>query len=129
MAAKKRILLVEDDISVIEVTRLRLEHAGYEVVIATDGEEAVRQASRNGGVNLILMDIKLPKLDGYEASKRLKADPATAAIPIIVFTASSGRAKELADKCVELGIAERIRKPFRSDELLGAVRRALGEEK
>lgn len=129
MADKKRILLVEDDLSVIEVTRLRLEHVGYEVVVAHDGEEAVRQAGANGGVDLILMDIKLPKLDGYEASKRLKADPATSAIPIIVFTASSGRAEKLADKCVELGIAERIQKPFRTGELLGAIRRALGEEK
>ena len=124
---KKRILLVEDDASVLKLTKARLEFEGFEVVTAMDGEEAVRLTTTDGHLDLILLDLKLPKLDGVGVCTRRKANPATAAIPIIIFTASSARWQELADRCTELGIAGWLRKPFQSEELLEKIRRALGE--
>ena len=77
-------------------------------------------------MDLILLDLKLPKLDGFEVCRRLKADPATATIPIVVFTGTEEYSRGLADRCVELGIAEWLKKPFRSQELLEKIQRALG---
>lgn len=124
---KARLLLVEDDLSVLEMTKLRLTHAGYEVVTATDGEEALQCVEVDGQIGLVLLDIKLPKLDGFEVAKRLKANPKTAQIPIIVFSASSAVWQKLTDQCMALGVTDWIRKPFRSHELLEKIRRALGE--
>lgn len=124
----QRILLVEDDASVLKVTKARLEHTGYEVVTAMDGEEALAKVAANGTIDLILLDIKLPKLDGFEVCRRLKASLHTAKIPILLFTASSDRWQRLTEQCLELGIQGWLRKPFRSNELLDKIRQALGEE-
>ena len=125
---KKRIMLVEDDPSVLKMTRVRLAHEGFEVVTATDGEEALGKIMGDGAIDLVLLDIKLPKLDGFEVCKRLKQNPATAQLPIIVFTASSTSWQKITDQCIELGVADWIKKPFRSKDLLNRVHRALGEE-
>ncbi len=125
---QKRILLVEDDLSVLKMTKVRLEHEGYAVITATDGEEAVRQATEGPSVDLILLDLKLPKLDGFEVCRQLKATPSTAEIPVIIFTASSVSWQHLADECVKLGVADWLRKPFRSKELLEKVQQAMRGE-
>jgi len=122
---KKRILLVEDDPVVLKVTKRRLEHEHFAVVTAVDGEEAVTRATANGPVDLVLLDLKLPKFDGFEVCKRLKANPATAAVPIIIFTASSVSWQRLIDQCVDLGVTALIRQPFQSEELLKKIRQAL----
>ena len=123
-----RMLLVEDEIAIVKVTKARLAYEGFEVIVAMDGEEALRQVQASGPMDLALTDITLPKLDGCEATKRLKADPATASLPIRIYTASSARWERLTEQCVELGIAGWLRKPFRSRELLEAIRRVLGQE-
>ncbi len=125
--ARKRILLAEDDPSILKMTKLRLEYEGFDVIVATDGSQAIEQAMANGGLDLILMDIRMPKLDGLQVCQHLKADPATANIPIIVFTASTGRWQSLADRCLELGVEDWLKKPFTSRELLGKIHRVLGE--
>ncbi len=126
---KKRILLADDEVSILEATKRRLEHEGYEVTTATDGEEVLEEAFdfEEGGFDLILLDIKMPKLDGFQVVKKLKENPSTDKIPIILFTASSARWEALLAKCVELGITDFLKKPFQSKELVARVRHVLGE--
>jgi DNA-binding response OmpR family regulator len=128
IAGKKRILLVEDDSWVLKMTRLRLQHEGFEVVVASDGEGALARVGAAPAVHLILMDLHLPKLDGFQVCERLKANPATMRIPIIVFTASLSHWEQLVNRCIDLGIADWIKKPFRSEELLAKIRRVLQQE-
>lgn len=81
-----RVLLVDDEELNIDMLKRRLERRNYEVVVATSGLEALAKA-RAEWPDVILMDVGLPDIDGWEASRRLKADPATKAIPIIAVTA------------------------------------------
>ena len=125
---KKRILLADDEMIVLKPTRLRLEHEGFEVVTAVDGEEVVQKIFGEGGIDLILLDIIMPKLDGFEVVKKLKVNPATAKIPVILFTASSARWQEIINRCVELGVSACLRKPFQSKELIEKIRQILEKE-
>jgi two-component system, cell cycle response regulator DivK len=96
-----RILLVEDNEMNRDMLSRRLERKGYEVVLAIDGPSGVQQA-RTEAPDLILMDMSLPVLDGWEATRRLKADTATKHIPVIALTAhamSSDREKALEAGC------------------------------
>ncbi|MBI2093292.1 MAG: response regulator transcription factor [Candidatus Omnitrophica bacterium] len=123
---KKHILLVEDEPAVVKMTKLRLEHEGFDVEVALDGEAALALVKPT--TDLILLDIRLPKLDGFEVCKRLKAKPDTAKIPIIVFTASASQWQELTDRCIELGVMDLLKKPFHSKELVEKIRRILWGE-
>ncbi len=122
---KPRILLADDEASILKVTKLRLEHEGFQVVTAVDGEEALQKAFDNGGFDLFLLDIKMPKSDGFQVVKKLKENPSTAKIPVILFTASSHQWQRLIARCTELGIADCVRKPFESKELIARIRRVL----
>lgn len=124
---KKRILLADDEAAVLKVTKLRLEHEGFEVVTATDGEKAVKQASNNGRFDVVLLDLKMPKLDVFQVVRKLKENPSTAKIPVILFTASSERWQTVIDKCSERGIADYLRKPFLSKELVEKIRRVMNQ--
>jgi two-component system cell cycle response regulator DivK len=98
-----RILLVEDNEMNRDMLARRLQKRGYELMIAVDGLLAVEMTHKEKP-DLVLMDMSLPGLDGWEASRRLKADPATAAIPIIALTAhamAEDREKALAAGCNE----------------------------
>lgn len=97
----KTILIVEDDADSRFVLREELEYSGYKVMEACDGQEAITKAQREQPA-LILMDLGLPVLDGWEATHRLKADPRTCHIPIIVLTAytmSADRERALKAGC------------------------------
>jgi two-component system cell cycle response regulator DivK len=96
-----KILLVEDNEDNRDMLSRRLQRKGYEVVLAVDGGEGVAQAASEAP-DLILMDIGLPVLDGWEATRRIRASPQTRAIPIIALTAhamASDREKSLAAGC------------------------------
>ena len=125
----RSILLAEDDPAVLKMTKLRLEHEGFRVLTATDGQQALDCLKHRGAVDLILLDVRMPKLNGFQVCKRLKADPQTARIPIVVFTASSSNWQHIMDQCLELGIADWLKKPFRSEELLGKIHHALGDQR
>jgi CheY-like chemotaxis protein len=127
-SARRRVLLAEDDQAVLKMTRLRLEHEGFDVVCATNGEEALKQAAVQDDIVLALVDIRMPKLDGFQVCKRMKEDPKTTHIPIIVFTASVSQLQRLTDRCIELGVAGWLRKPFRSKDLMEKIHHALREE-
>ena len=81
-----RILLVEDNEMNRDMLSRRLTRSGYDVVLATEGEQGVAMA-RTASPDLVLMDMSLPVLDGWEATRRLKSDPATRQIPVIALTA------------------------------------------
>ena len=81
-----KILLVEDNEMNRDMLSRRLERKGFEVVIAVDGQAGIDMASTSGP-DLILMDLSLPVIDGWEATRRIKADPATQSIPVIALTA------------------------------------------
>ena len=98
-----KILYVEDNEDNIYMLTRRRERKGFTVLVAGDGEEGVRMARSENPV-LILMDLSLPVMDGWEATRRIKADPATSAIPVIALTAHAmegEREKALAAGCDE----------------------------
>ena len=125
METRRRILLVEDDPSVQMMTRLRLEHEGFDVVTADDGEQALEEAEARLPIHLVLLDVKLPKLNGYDVCRSLKQRVKTAHIPVIVFSASESHMQKMADRCIEVGAVDWIRKPFRTMDLMQKIRHAL----
>ena len=97
---KKRVLIVEDEPSLLELYRLALEQAGFVVFTAVNGDAGYLLAKGNP-VDLILLDILMPKVDGYEALRHLKNDPDTKEIPVIIFSNLSQ--KEEIEKGLKLG--------------------------
>jgi CheY-like chemotaxis protein len=117
-----KILYVEDNDDNVYMLRGRLTRAGFEVVVATDGAQGVAMAA-SAAPDLIVMDLSLPGLDGWEASRRLKDAPDTRAIPIIALSAHAmegDRAKALAAGCDDYDT-----KPVDFPRLLGKIRALL----
>ena len=83
-----KILIVDDDIDTLKLVGLMLERQGYNIVIASNGKLGISKASEEKP-DLILLDVMMPDLDGYQVTRRLRSDPALAHIPIIMFTAKS----------------------------------------
>jgi two-component system, cell cycle response regulator DivK len=120
----KRILIVEDHEDARRILRDMLETTDYELVEAENGEQALAAVARQRP-DLILMDIQLPILDGYEATRRIKADPALRSIPIIAVTSyalSGDEAKARAAGCDDF-----IPKPYSPRQLLAKVRQYLDQ--
>jgi two-component system cell cycle response regulator DivK len=118
----KRILVIEDQEDNRKILRDLLTSADFEVFEAKDGEEGVAAAAAQRP-DLILMDIQLPLLDGYEATRRIKADPALRAIPIIVITSYALSGDD--DKARAAGCDAYFSKPFSPRQLLAKVREYL----
>jgi CheY-like chemotaxis protein len=116
---KKRILVIEDQAVIVNMLRMRLEANNYEVITATDGQEGLEKA-RKENPNLIILDIMLPKMDGYKVCQLLKADPKYSTIPIII---SSGRTpQEIKKVGREVGADAYVSKPFEAEVLLSKMR-------
>jgi two-component system cell cycle response regulator DivK len=113
-----KILLVEDNEMNRDMLGRRLQRRGYEVLIAVDGAEGVAMAQRDGP-DLILMDMSLPVIDGWEATRRLKAAPETQAIPIIALTAHAMAGDR--EKAMEAGADDYDTKPIELDRLLRKI--------
>ena len=122
MSAK--VLLVEDNTINAEMLSRRLAKRGYTVSLAEDGLQAIARA-QSESPDLILMDVSLPELDGLEATRRLKADPATASIPIIVLTAHAMVSDR--EKSFEAGCQDFETKPVDLARLLDKMARLLGQ--
>jgi CheY-like chemotaxis protein len=121
----KKILIVDDNYEISELTGSRLEANGYEVVIANDGESACLKAKQYKP-DLILLDVVMPVIDGFEIGRRLKADPQTRAIPIVMLTAKGDR--ESIEKALnELKAVDYVLKPFNPLDLLKTVKTVLEE--
>jgi two-component system cell cycle response regulator DivK len=119
----KRILVVEDTEDNRQIIRDLLTSVGYELVEAVDGAAGVAAAAREKP-DLILMDIQLPVMDGYEATRRIKADPACAGIPIVAVTSYALSGDE--EKTRAAGCDGYIAKPFSPRQLLAKVREFVG---
>ena len=115
----RRNLVVEDQEDNRRILRDLLTSAGYEIIQAENGEEALAAAARERP-DLILMDIQLPVLDGYEATRRIKADPALRAIPVIVVTSYALSGDE--NKARAAGCDAYVTKPFSPRALLAKIR-------
>lgn len=119
----KKILFIEDEEDQIMMVKTRMEAYGYTVIAAVNGVEGLKKIYEEKP-DLILLDIVMPKMNGYEVCAHLKKDPETCDIPIIVVTASSVR--NLEERCLALGIEEIIRKPYESSYLVERVAFHLG---
>ena len=118
----KRILVVEDQDDNRRILRDLLTSAGYEMVEAVTGKEGVAMAEAHRP-DLILMDIQLPELDGYEATRRIKADPALQPIPIIAVTSYALSGDDAT--AYEAGCVDYVTKPFSPRQLLAKIRELL----
>lgn len=110
----KRVLLAEDEKNVILGVRTCLDAVGYQVEVVEDGEEALN-AVRREHPDLILLDLLMPKIDGFEVLKVLKGDQATKQIPIIVLTAKAE--EEDRQRAMDLGANDYMTKPFKPQDL------------
>ncbi|MCL6433341.1 MAG: response regulator [Leptolyngbyaceae cyanobacterium HOT.MB2.61] len=120
-----KILLVEDNEMNRDMLSRRLERKGHQILIAIDGEQGVNLACLEAP-DLILMDMSLPVLDGWEATRKLKAIPETQSIPIIALTAHAMAGDR--EKCMEAGCDDYDTKPVEFLRLMGKIQAFLGKE-
>ncbi|HEX8465000.1 MAG TPA: response regulator [Abditibacterium sp.] len=117
-----RILAVDDEKHILRLVQINLEKAGYEVTTATTGREALDSVAQDVPA-LIVMDVMMPEMDGFEALQKLKNDPATARIPVIMLTAKAQDADVFQGW--QSGADLYLTKPFNPQELLTFVKRIL----
>lgn len=122
MHKTRRILVVDDDDAILELTRTILAGAGYEVATASSGAAALA-AVRRARFDLALLDINMPGMDGWETLRILQADPESTNLPVVMFSIKS----EIRDKVhgIQEGAVGYITKPFEMEGLLTGVRRVL----
>jgi len=118
----KKILLIEDEAELVELMKMRLEANGYEVDFAYDGEEGLKSIEDNRP-DLVLLDIKIPKIDGFEVCKIIKESPATKDIPVVAISALAG--KDLPNRCREAGAEVLLFKPIEAEKLLSKIKELL----
>jgi len=123
VSARPLVLVADDDPDILGLVTLRLERDGYEVIRAPDGERAVEEAVERTP-DLALIDVSMPKLDGYEVTERLRQHEPTSAIPIILLTARVEDSD--AARGVEAGADGYVKKPFSTADLRTQVQAALG---
>jgi CheY-like chemotaxis protein len=121
---QRLILLAEDDEDIVELVSFRLERSGYRVARAHDGEEAVRLAHELRPL-LAIFDVSMPNMTGIEATRSLRDDPSTAALPIILLTAHAAGSDLAAG--MEAGATAYVTKPFSPQELSSRVASVLGD--
>lgn len=118
MSEPKRILAVDDEPHILKLVAFSLRSGGFEVLEASDGVSAL-QVALSEQPDLILLDVMMPALDGYEACRRLKADAGTAHIPVVMLTAKTQVAEEKIG--LECGALDYICKPFTPKDLVAKV--------
>jgi DNA-binding response OmpR family regulator len=113
-ADRPRILVADNDEDILQLVAFRLERSGYDVLVARDGQEALDRA-QGEQPDLCVLDVMMPKLTGYDVTRRLRADASTRAIPVILLTARVQEADVRSG--FDAGADEYVRKPFSPQEL------------
>lgn len=121
---ERTVLIIEDEKLIIVSTQMVLESAGFRVESARGGEEGISKV-RELRPDLVLLDIMMPGIDGWETLTRLKRDPDTAEAPVIIFTARAHARGH--QKSAEMGAVDYFRKPFEPDELIDLVEKHIGQ--
>ena len=119
----KKILFVEDEPLILKFVSLRLESLGYKIIKAIDGAQALKLIHEKNP-DLVLLDVRMPIMDGYEVCKRVRANKKLKHIPIILFTASDPTL--VITKVTEVGANDYIIKPFDPKELLEKIKKFIG---
>lgn len=120
MSSAGRVLVVDDDDVIRQLITVNLELEGFEVVPAVDGQDALDKA-KDADVQVATLDVMMPRMDGWEAATRLRADPDTSHIKIVLLSA---RAQEVdLQRGEKIGVDAYLTKPFDPDELIDTVRR------
>ena len=120
----KKILIVDDEPDMLSVASFRLHKSGYEILSATDGEAALKSIDCYMP-DLILLDLKLPLVSGYDICRHIKSSPKLKKIPVIIFTASVGI--DLEEKMKELKADDYLVKPFNAEIMLKKVEKFIGK--
>ncbi|MGN8844510.1 response regulator [Niallia sp. HCP3S3_B10] len=115
----KQILLVDDDVRNVYALSSVLEMHGMKILFAENGREALEMLDKKEEIDLVLMDIMMPEIDGYEAIRRIRLDDKLKEIPVIALTAKA--MKEDREKCLKAGASDYITKPIQSDQLLSLI--------
>ncbi|HUS16360.1 MAG TPA: response regulator [Chloroflexia bacterium] len=119
-----KVLVVDDDPAILEICSDLLQTEGYQVAVATNGQQALNQIHRDPPA-VVLMDITMPVMDGVEACRRIKADPATADIPVVLMSARTNLTRQSQDLVAADAL---VAKPFDIDHLLNTVADLVGED-
>ncbi|WP_028047570.1 response regulator transcription factor [Cellulomonas sp. URHE0023] len=122
-APKQVILIADDDEDILQLVAFRLERSGYTVIKARDGEEAI-EAARKQVPDLAVLDVRMPKFDGFEVTRALRADEATKRVPVILLTAKVQDGD--VQRGFDAGADDYVRKPFSPQELRSRVQAILG---
>ncbi len=125
MASKRVLLIIDDEEALVSMLSFRLQNSGFDTITASDGDMGVGLAKENKP-DLILLDLMMPKVDGFEVSKRLKSDSATKHIPIVIFSALGN--KNTKESIKKLGAAGFIEKPFEPNLLIDKINKILEGE-
>ena len=123
MPKPHRILICDDDPVILRLLEVNLELEGYEVLLAHHGENAIEVATAELP-DLVILDIMMPRLDGYQTCERLKANDATKDIPVVFLSAKAQQTD--IDKGKAYGVAEYLTKPFDPNDLIDVVQRLVG---
>ncbi len=126
VASRTRVLVIDDDPVILELLRINFEIEGFEVISACDGQEGLDRAGSDHP-DVILSDIMMPRLDGLQLLTRLKGDPATARVPVVLLSAKAQKAE--VDRGMALGADDYVTKPFDPLELLDRVNAALDKRR
>jgi len=122
LSGKQRILVVDDQAEIRDLTSSLLASEGFEVSTASDGDEALDHVFR-GPFDLVLLDVNMPEMDGWEALRLLRADDDLRDLPVVMFSVKG----EIRDKvhAIQMGATDYITKPFALDDLVARIRRVL----
>ncbi|MDQ4095572.1 MAG: response regulator [Actinomycetota bacterium] len=122
MPAAKRVLVCDDDPVILRLVQVNLELEGFEVLMADNGEKAVEVATQEHPA-LVILDIMMPRLDGYQTCERLKAQDETKEIPVVFLSAKAQQSD--IERGRAYGVAEYLTKPFDPNDLVDVVKRLL----
>jgi CheY-like chemotaxis protein len=124
VAGAQRVLVVDDDDVIRQLITVNLELEGFEVVTAVDGQDALDKV-KDADVSVVTLDVMMPRVDGWEAAARLRGDPETAHIKVVLLSARAQEAD--LQRGEKIGVDAYLTKPFDPDELIDVVRRLAAE--